>query len=160
LGERNELLRERDAALGERNELLRQRDLAIGLANLQTERLGRRVHRSDMSARRAAIARQAGRFIGTINSTAATRDCILLFLYLANAGGETLIDVFIRNLETKDFLVVDRDEVQASGLGTWSSVAIEKALGACSRPKPTTCVLCGGPIGMAPKPPCRSHAPA
>jgi Galactose-3-O-sulfotransferase len=51
----------------------------------------------------------------------------LLFLYLANAGGETLIDVFIRNLETKDFLVVDRDEVQASGLGTWSSVAIEKA---------------------------------
>jgi homopolymeric O-antigen transport system ATP-binding protein len=126
LGERNELL-QRDATLGERNELLRQRDLAIGLANLQTERLARRVHRSDMSARRAAVARQAGHSIGTINSTAATRDCILLFLYLANAGGETLIDVFIRNLETKDFLVVDRDEVQASGLGTWSSVAIEKA---------------------------------
>jgi ABC-type polysaccharide/polyol phosphate transport system ATPase subunit len=116
-----------DNATVEHNEILRQRDLAIGLANLQTERLARHVHRSDMSARRAAIARQVGHSIGAIHCAAATRDCILLFLYLANAGGETLIDVFIRNLETKDFLVIDRDEVHASGLGTWSSIAIEKA---------------------------------
>jgi hypothetical protein len=127
LTERDAFLRQRDVALGERNELLHQRDVAIGLANLQADRLARHVHRGDVIARRAAIAAGAGRPARAINPVAATRDRILLFQYLANAGGGTLIDIFIRNLETKDFLVVDRDEFPASGLGTWSHLAIEKA---------------------------------
>jgi hypothetical protein len=38
-----------------------------------------------------------------------------------------LIDIFIRNLETKDFLVIDNAEIDASGFGTWSHSAAEKA---------------------------------
>jgi hypothetical protein len=129
LREHSELLRQRDVALGERNELLRQRDVAIGLTNLQADRLVRHVHRSDVIARRATIAVRAARPARTINPAAATRDRLVLFQYLANAGGDTLIDIFIRNLETKDFLVVDRDEFSASGLGTWSDLAIKKAFG-------------------------------
>src|SRR5262249_24602654 len=49
-----------DAALGERNELLRQRDQAIGLTNLQADRLARYVHRRDVAARRAAAGNHAG----------------------------------------------------------------------------------------------------
>jgi ABC-2 type transport system ATP-binding protein/lipopolysaccharide transport system ATP-binding protein len=122
-------VRELDVAPGERNELLRQRDVAIGLMNLQADRLARHVHRGDVLARRAAIALRAARPAPAISPAAATRDRMLLFLYLANAGGDTLIDVFIRNLETKDFLVIDHDDVRASGLGTWSDLAVEKAFG-------------------------------
>ncbi|HEY7664522.1 MAG TPA: ATP-binding cassette domain-containing protein [Xanthobacteraceae bacterium] len=134
VGERNEFLRQRDAALGERNELLRQRDLAIGLNNLQSDRLARYAHRGDVTARRAAIASgaRAGRTIAPI---AGTRDRILLFLYLAGAGGETLIDILIRNIDTKDFLVVDKTETFPSGLGTWSPLGVEKALARLQRPQ-------------------------
>jgi ABC-type polysaccharide/polyol phosphate transport system ATPase subunit len=123
LREGTDLQQERDAVLEERNELLRQRDLAIGISNLQVERLARYIHRSDVAARRAATGVPSGRW-----GTAVTRDHIVLFLYLLKAHGETLINIFIRNLDTKDFLVADSNDFHASALGTWSHVAIEKAL--------------------------------
>jgi len=135
LGERNEFLRQRDAALGERNELLRQRDLAIGLTNLQADRLARHVHRGDVAARKAAAASRSGRPVRTVSPAAAARDRILLFLYLLKAGGDMLIDIFVHNLETRDFLVIDDNDIHASGLGTWSHVAIEKALRRLQRPQ-------------------------
>jgi hypothetical protein len=57
----------------------------------------------------------------------------MLFLYLANAGGEIMLDIFVRNVETKDFLVIDSSDVRISGLGTWSHLAIEKAFGRLSQ---------------------------
>jgi homopolymeric O-antigen transport system ATP-binding protein len=115
-----EFLRQRDAAL-------RQRDLAIGLSNMQADRLARYVHRGDVIARRATIASQSGRAIPTRHAVAGTRDRMMLFVYLANAGGKTLIDILIRNLDTKDFLVIDNAEIDGSGFGTWSHCAAEKA---------------------------------
>jgi len=105
--------------------VVRERDLAVGLTNLQADRLARHVHRHDMAVRRAAASARSS----LSASAAGTRDRIVLFLFLLKAGGETLMDVFIRNLETKDFLVIDNDDVHTSGLGTWSPVAIDKALG-------------------------------
>jgi Galactose-3-O-sulfotransferase len=125
--ERSVFLRQRDAALGERNELLRQRDLAIGLTNLQADRLARYVHRGDVATRRAAVAARSGRPFRASTLAIATRDRMLFFLYLRNTGGPTLTGILLRNLETKDFLVIDNDEVQESSLGTWSDSAAEKA---------------------------------
>ena len=105
--------------------VVRERDLAVGLTNLQADRLARHVHRHDMAVRRAAASARSS----LSASAAGTRDRIVLFLFLLKAGGETLMDVFIRNLETKDFLVIDNDDVHTSALGTWSPVAIDKALG-------------------------------
>jgi ABC-type polysaccharide/polyol phosphate transport system ATPase subunit len=126
LGERSVFLRQRDVALGERNELLRQRDLAIGLTNLQADRLARYVHRGDVARRRAAAAARSGRAVRASTPAVATRDRMLLFLYLRHTGAPTLTDILLRNLETKDFLVIDNDEVQESSLGTWSDGAVEK----------------------------------
>jgi ABC-2 type transport system ATP-binding protein/lipopolysaccharide transport system ATP-binding protein len=129
-GSGDELARRLDIALGERNELLRQRDVAIGLTNLHADRLARQVHRSDVNVLRATIAApRTTPPARIITPAAATRHRIMLYLYLANTGGDTLIDILIRNLETKDFLVIDQDEVSASGLGTWSHLAVEKAFG-------------------------------
>jgi len=122
--ERTQFLCERHAALGERNELLRQRDLAIGLANLQVDRLARHVHRRDVAARRAAAGERSSRPV----RASGTRDHMLLFLFLLKAGGETLLDVFVRNLETKDYLVIDNNDIRRSALGTWSDLAIDNAL--------------------------------
>jgi ABC-type polysaccharide/polyol phosphate transport system ATPase subunit len=133
IGQSNEFLRQRDVALGERNELLRQRDAALGLANLQTERLARYIHRGDVAARRAAAAARCGRPVHTMIPVAATRHRMLLFIYLFHAGGDTLVDIFVRNLQTKDFLVVDNGDTHPSALGTWSHVAIEKALARLDR---------------------------
>jgi hypothetical protein len=113
LGERNEYLRQRDVAIGERNEYLRQRDVAIGQKNLLIDWAERHAHRTDLIARPAA----------------ATSDRILLFLHLAKTGGVTLSDIFVRNLATEEFLRILMAETQASALGTWSHVAIERALG-------------------------------
>jgi ABC-type polysaccharide/polyol phosphate transport system ATPase subunit len=118
-----------DSALREHTDLLRERDLAIGMKNLKAEQLARYVHRGDVIARRAAVAPHSDHHVRIPHPVAATRDRIMLFLYLRNAGGDTLIDIFIRNLETKDFLVIDNNEVQASSLGTWSHGAIAKAFG-------------------------------
>jgi ABC-type polysaccharide/polyol phosphate transport system ATPase subunit len=128
LGERSDFLRQRDVALGERNELLRQRDLAIGLTNLQADRLARYIHRSDVARRRAAAAVRSGRPVRASTLAVATRDRMLLFLYLRHTGCPTLTDILLRNLETKDFLVIDHDEVQESSLGTWPDSAVDKAL--------------------------------
>jgi len=127
VGDRSDFLRQRDVALGERNELLRQRDLAIGLTNLQADRLARHVHRSDVATRKAAAAARSGRPLRNSPLAIATRDRMLFVLYLRNAGGPTLTGILLRNLETKDFLVIDNDEVQESSLGTWSDNAAEKA---------------------------------
>jgi ABC-2 type transport system ATP-binding protein/lipopolysaccharide transport system ATP-binding protein len=133
LGERSVFLRQRDVALGERNELLRQRDLAIGLTNLQADRLARYVHRSDVATRRATAAARSGRSARASTHAVATRDRILFFLYLRNTGAPTLTDILLRNLDTKDFLVIDNDEVQESSLGTWSDSAAEKAFARLKR---------------------------
>jgi ABC-type polysaccharide/polyol phosphate transport system ATPase subunit len=125
--ERTQFLRERDAALGERNELLRQRDLAIGLTNLQADRLARHVHRRDVAARRAAAGERSPL------RAAGTRDRMMLFLFLLKAGGETLLDVFVRNLETKDYLVIDNNDIRRSALGTWPDLAIDNALSRLQR---------------------------
>src|SRR5262249_24656962 len=123
----DDLLRQRDVALGERNELLRQRDLAIGLTNLQADLLARHVHRRDVAARRAAAGeRSPVRMAGA-------RDRMMLFLFLLKAGGETLLDVFVRNLETRDYLVIDNNDIRRSALGTWSDLAIDNALGRLQR---------------------------
>jgi ABC-2 type transport system ATP-binding protein/lipopolysaccharide transport system ATP-binding protein len=122
-----QFLRERDAALGERNELLRQRDLAIGLTNLQADRLARHVHRRDVAARRAAAGERSPL------RAAGTRDRMMLFLFLLKAGGETLLDLFVRNLETKDYLVIDNNDIRRSALGTWSDLAIDNALSRLQR---------------------------
>jgi hypothetical protein len=113
LGERNEYLRQRDVAIGENNEYLRQRDVAIGQKNLLIDWAERHAHRTDLIARPAA----------------ATCDRIVLFLHLAKTGGVTLSDIFVRNLATEEFLRILMAETQASALGTWSHVAIERALG-------------------------------
>jgi Sulfotransferase family len=126
--ERSVFLRQRDAALGERNELLRQRDLAIGLTNLQADRLSRHVHRRDVATRRAAAAARSGRPVRASTLAVATRDRMLLFLYLRHTGCPTLTDILVRNLETKDFLMIDNDEVQESSLGTWPDSAVDKAV--------------------------------
>jgi hypothetical protein len=118
LGERNEMLRQRDEAIGERNELRRQLEEAIGERNLQTDRVARYVHRADMLAQR-------GRF----GPLAGTRGRILLFLHLAKTGGVTLTNIFARNLEIKDFLMLDMTEINQSSTGTWSLDAVDKALG-------------------------------
>jgi Galactose-3-O-sulfotransferase/Sulfotransferase family len=112
LGERNEFLRQRDNAIGECNEILRQRDNEIGLKNLLAERSARYVHRADVVMRPAA----------------ATCDHLLLFLHLAKTGGMTLADIFARNFAPEDFLQVDMAETDASGMGTWSHAAVERAL--------------------------------
>jgi len=129
LRERTQFLHERDAALGERNELLRQRDLEIGLRNLQADRLARHVHRRDVAARRAA----AGERLSLPVRAAGTRDHMMLFLFLLKAGGETLVDIFVRNLDTKDYLVVENNDICRSALGTWSDLAIDKALSRLQR---------------------------
>jgi galactose-3-O-sulfotransferase len=113
IGERNEYLRQRDVALGERNEFLHQRDLAIGQKNLLIDWAERHAHRTELIGRPAA----------------ATRDRLVLFLHLAKTGGVTLSDIFVRNLTTEEFLRIQMAETQASALGTWSHVAIERALG-------------------------------
>jgi hypothetical protein len=118
LGERNEFLHQRDNAIGECNEIVRQLDAALGQRNLLTDRVARHMHRADMAALR-----------GSFRPAAATCDLILLFLHLAKTGGVTLADIFTRNLATRDFLVMDMSETDPSGFGTWSHVAIEKALG-------------------------------
>jgi ABC-type polysaccharide/polyol phosphate transport system ATPase subunit len=133
IGESNELLRQRDVALGERNELLRQRDTALGLANLQAERLARHIHRGDMAARRAAAAERCGRPVQSVAPVLATRDRMLLFVCLFHVGVDILVDIFVRNLQTKDFLVVNNDEIHSSALGTWSHAGIEKALARLGR---------------------------
>jgi hypothetical protein len=112
LGERNEILRQRDIAIGERNEILRQRDEQMGLKNLLSERAARYSHRADVVMRPAA----------------ATCDQLLLFLHLAKTGGMTLADIFARNFAPEDFLQVDMAEADASGMGTWSHAAVERAL--------------------------------
>src|SRR5260370_30685572 len=116
--ERTQFLRERDAALGERNELLRQRDLAIGLTNLQADRLARHVHRRDVAARRAAAGERSP------PRTAGTRDRVMPFLFLLQAGRETLLHVFVRNLETKNYLVIHNHDIRRSAMGTSSDLAI------------------------------------
>jgi hypothetical protein len=118
LGERNEFLHQRDNAIGECNEIVRQLDAALGQRNFLSDRVARHVHRADIAALR-----------GSFRPAAATRDRILLFLHLAKTGGVTLADIFARNLATRDFLVMDMSETDPSGFGTWSHVAIEKALG-------------------------------
>jgi ABC-type polysaccharide/polyol phosphate transport system ATPase subunit len=126
--ERTQLLRQRDSALGERNELLRQRDLAIGLKNLQADRLARHVHRRDVAVRRAAAGARS-----PLLTAAGARDHMVLFVFLLKTGGETLMDVLVRNLDNRDFLAADSNDIHASALGTWSHVAIEKALGRLQR---------------------------
>jgi galactose-3-O-sulfotransferase len=112
IGKCNEILRQRDVALGERNELLRQRDEQIGQTNFMAERSARYLHRAD------AIMRPA----------AATRDRLLLFLHVAKTGGMTLADIFARNFASDEFLKIDIAEADASGIGTWSPAALERAL--------------------------------
>jgi hypothetical protein len=41
----------------------------------------------------------------------------------------TLADIFIRNLATKDFVVIDMNAADPSGFGTWSHVSMENTLG-------------------------------
>jgi hypothetical protein len=119
IGERNEYLRQRDVAIGESNEYLRQRDVAIGQKNLLIDWAERHVHRTDLIARPAA----------------ATCDRIVLFLHLAKTGGVTLADIFVRNLRPEEFLQIDMTETHASAMGTWSHVAIERALGRLQMPQ-------------------------
>jgi hypothetical protein len=119
LGERNEYLRQRDVAIGESNEYLRQRDVAIGQKNLLIDWAERHAHRTDLIARPAA----------------ATCDRIVLFLHLAKTGGVTLADIFVRNLRSEEFLQIDMRETHASAMGTWSHVAIERALGRLQMPQ-------------------------
>ena len=119
VGERNAYLQQRDIALGERNEFLRQRDLAIGQRNLLIDWAERHAHRTDLIARPAA----------------ATCDRLVLFLHLAKTGGVTLADILVRNLASEEFLQIDMAETHASAMGTWSHVAIERALSRLPEPK-------------------------
>lgn len=148
IGETNELLRQRDVALGERNELLRQRDAALGVANLQGERLARYMHRADVAARRAAAAAQSGRAVRPMAPVAGTRDRLMLFLCLFHVGVDVLVDIFVRNLQTKDFLVVDNADLNPSALGTWSHGAIEKPWRGSTARRSAICVSSGDPTHM------------
>ena len=107
-------------ALGERNELLRQRDEQIGQTNFMAERSARYLHRAD------AIMRPA----------AATSERLLLFLHVAKTGGMTLADILARNFATEEFLQIDMAETNASALGIWSDRTIEQALGRLQAPEP------------------------
>jgi hypothetical protein len=112
----------------ERDAFLRQRDEAIGQKNILLDRLARINHRADVAARRAAISSQSGLAAPVAKPAIATRDCMVLFLHLAKTGGVTLADIFARNLAVADFIVIDMNEVCHSANGTWSHVAIEKAM--------------------------------
>jgi ABC-type polysaccharide/polyol phosphate transport system ATPase subunit len=121
------------AGPAESDDLLRQRDAAVGLANLQADQLARHINRANVAARRAAAAARGGRPVEISPPAAGTRDRLMLFLYLLHTGAGTLVDIFVRNLDTKDFLVIDNGETSPSALGTWSFVAIEKALARLER---------------------------
>jgi ABC-type polysaccharide/polyol phosphate transport system ATPase subunit len=123
-----QLLRQHDTALAEHNELLRQRDTAIGVVNIQADQLARHIHRGDMAARRSAAAARCGRPVHIPAPAGGTRDRLLLFLYLLHTGADPLVDIFVRNLDTKHFLIVHNGDTRPSALGTWSYAAIEKAL--------------------------------
>jgi len=128
IAERDTYLRQRDEAIHERNEFLRQRDIAVGQLNSQADRLSRYIHRAEVNARRAAAKFQLNCDAPIVPGSVVGREQILFFLHLAKTGGVTLSDIFVRNLATEEFLIIDMKETEPSMIGTWSRSVVEKTL--------------------------------